>query len=206
MKNLLKFAWVICLMFLISNLQAQIKVGPKVGLNLSTATLSMYGISLDEKTLIGFHAGMLLEIPLAGNLYMQPAILFSAKGSKYSLMQEEFQASPSYIEIPVNVVYKFDLGAAKLFLNVGPYAAYGILGKYDFDGETVDIVFGTSEDDDMKPLDYGLNVGAGVEISNIIISANYGLGLANLSPITANDEEMKNKVIGISLAYLFGGK
>ena len=187
-------------------MQAQIKIGPKVGLNLSTAKLSMMGISLDEKTLVGFHVGILSEIPLSGNFYLQPAILYSTKGSKYSFMSEEFQVSPSFIEIPVNVVYKFDLGVAKLFLNAGPYAAYGIAGKYDFDGDAVDIVFGTSEDDDMKPLDFGLNVGAGVEISNIIISANYGLGLANLSPVTTNDEEVKNKVIGFSIAYLFGGK
>jgi hypothetical protein len=187
-------------------MQAQIRIGPKAGLNLATAKLSMMGISIDEKILIGFHVGILSEIPLSGNLCLQPAILYSAKGSKYSFMSEEFKASPSFIEIPVNVVYKIDLGVAKLLLNAGPYAAYGIGGKYDFDGDPVDIVFGTSEDDDMKPLDFGLNIGAGVEISHIIISANYGLGLANLSPVTSNDEEIKNKVIGFSLAYLFGGK
>ena len=206
MKNLLKFVLVICLMFAFSNMQAQIKFGLKAGLNLSTMTLKGLGISIDPKTLVGFNVGVVSEITLSGNLCLQPAVLYSAKGSKFSVMSEEFQISPSFIEIPVNVVYKFDLGVVKLFLNAGPYAAYGIGGKVESGGESVDIVFGTKETDDMKPLDFGINVGAGVEISNIIISANYGLGLANLSTVTTDDEEMKTKVIGFSIAYLFGGK
>jgi hypothetical protein len=58
----------------------------------------------------------------------------------------------------------------------------------------------------MKPFDLGLNIGAGVEITKIIISANYGFGLTNLSPTTSNDEKMKTRVFGLSVAYLFGGK
>ncbi len=193
-------------MFLFSNVQAQIKVGPKVGLNLSTAKLSGMGISMNEKTLIGFNVGILFELPISGNLFLQPAISYSTKGSKYSVLSQEYKVSPSYIDIPVNVVYKFDLGVAKLLLNAGPYAAYGIAGTFDFGGDPVDIVFGNKETDDLKPLDFGLNIGAGVEISNIIVSVNYGLGLANLSPVTTDGEEIKSKVVGFSLAYLFGGK
>jgi hypothetical protein len=193
-------------MLVFSNMQAQVKFGPKAGLNLSTMKLSYMGVSIDPTMLVGFHAGLLSEITLSGNLCLQPAILYSTKGSKFSVMSEELQISPSFIEIPVNIVYKFDLGSVKLFLNVGPYGAYGIGGKADSGGESEDIVFGSEETDDMKPMDFGLNVGAGVEISNIIISANYGLGLANLAPVTTEDEEMKTKVIGFSIAYLFGGK
>jgi hypothetical protein len=206
MKNLLKFVLVICLMLVFSNMQAQVKFGPKAGLNLSTMTLSYMGVSIDPTILIGFNVGVLSEIPLSGNLSIQPAILYSTKGSKFSVMSEEMQISPSFIEIPVNVVYKFDLGSIKVFLNAGPYAAYGIGGKVDSGGESADIVFGTEETDDMKPMDFGLNIGAGIEISRIIISANYGLGLANLAPVTTDDEEFKTKVIGFSVAYLFGGK
>jgi len=58
----------------------------------------------------------------------------------------------------------------------------------------------------MKSFDFGLNFGAGIEISNFQISAQYGLGLTNLAPVTTNDAEMKVRVIGISMAYLLGGK
>jgi hypothetical protein len=210
MKNILKFLLAICLMFAVTNMQAQIKFGPKVGLNLSTMTLKSGGVSYDPKTVVGFNVGVVSEITLSDNLSLQPAVLYSTKGSKYSItflqVAEEYEITPSFIEIPVNVVYKFDLGAAKLFLNAGPYVAYGIGGKIKGGGESDNIIFGTKESDDMKPLDFGLNVGAGVEIANLLISANYGLGLANLSPTTTDNTEMKIKVIGFSVAYLFGGK
>jgi len=51
----------------------------------------------------------------------------------------------------------------------------------------------------------GLNFGAGIEISSFQITAQYGLGLTNLAA-DSNDGTMKNKVFGISVAYLFSGK
>jgi len=193
-------------MFVFSNMQAQIKFGPKVGINLSTMTLSSSGISLDPTTLIGFHAGVVSEIPLIAGLSLQPGILYSSKGSKYSFMSEEGTISPGYVEVPVNVAYGIGSDALKFSIFAGPYVAYGLTGKYKSGGESEDIVFGTGEDDDMNPLDYGVNFGVGVNLKALVISAQYGLGLANLSPDTSGDTEIKNTVIGISLAYLFGGK
>jgi hypothetical protein len=206
MKNLLKFVMVICLMFVFSNMQAQVKFGPKVGVNLSTMTMSYSGVSIDPKTLIGFHAGVISEIPIIGNLALQPGILYSVKGTKIDFLGVEGSISPGYIEIPVNVAYSLGSDAIKFSLFAGPYVAYGINGKTKSGGVSEDIVFGTGEDDDMNPLDYGVNFGAGVNISGLFVSAQYGLGLANLSTGTTGDEEIKNTVIGISLAYLFGGK
>jgi hypothetical protein len=206
MKKFLKFAVAICLMFTVVNMEAQVKFGPKVGLNLSTMTLKALGISVDPKTLAGFHLGVISEITLTNSLTLQPGILYSTKGSKYKIDTEEFSMAPSFLEIPVNVLYGFDLGGAKLDLFAGPYFAYGIGGKSKSGGESADIKFGSGQENDMKPFDLGINIGAGINLSNIIISAQYGLGLTNLSPVTDNDAEMKTKVIGISIAYLFGGK
>jgi hypothetical protein len=58
----------------------------------------------------------------------------------------------------------------------------------------------------LKPFDIGLNFGAGINIKGLMISAQYGIGLANLSPVTIGDSEMKNKVIGISISSLFARK
>jgi len=206
MKNFLRFALVICLMFVFSNMQAQVKFGPKVGVNLSTMKMSYSGVSIDPKTLIGFHAGVISEIPLIGNLALQPGILYSVKGTKINFLGVEGSISPGVIEVPVNIAYSLGSDAIKFTLFAGPYVAYGINGQTKSGGVSEDIVFGTEEDDDMNPLDYGVNFGAGVNISGLFVSAQYGLGLANLSPGTTEDGEIKNTVIGISLAYLFGGK
>jgi hypothetical protein len=58
----------------------------------------------------------------------------------------------------------------------------------------------------LKPFDIGLNFGAGVNIKGLLISAQYEIGLANISPVTTVYSEMKNKLIGISISSLFAGK
>ena len=193
-------------MFVFSHLQAQIKFGPQAGVNLSTMTLSYSGMSLDPTTLIGFHAGVISEIPIIAGLSLRPGILFSSKGSKFSIMTEEGSISPGYIEVPVNVAYGIGSDALKFSIFAGPYVAYGLTGSVKSGGQSEDIVFGTGEDDDMNPFDYGVNFGVGVSLKALYISAQYGLGLAELSPDSSGDTEFKNTVIGISLAYLFGGK
>lgn len=202
MKNFIKFLLVICCMFVVSGIQAQIKFGPKFGLNLSTMTLKESGISIDPKTRAGIHLGLIGEIPLQNNFNIQTGFFFSMKGSKYSVGSTDMTISPNYLEIPVNALYKYELGSAKLLLFAGPYFAYGIGGKYKADGESQDIKFGSGENNDMKAFDMGLNIGAGIEISDFQITAQYGLGLANLAPVTTNDAKMKNRVFGISVAYL----
>ena len=49
----------------------------------------------------------------------------------------------------------------------------------------------------------GLGFGAGVELGSLVVSLNYELGLANIED--SSDYKVKNKVLQISLAYMFGG-
>jgi hypothetical protein len=206
MKKSLTLLLVCCFLFVAASLQAQIKLGPVAGLNLSKMTLKSSGVGIDPKTLVGFHFGAMAEFPLSGSLVLQPAVLYSGKGSIYELdlFEEvyELKFAPGFIEVPVYAAYKFDLGSAKLFLKAGLYFAYGISGQVSDDEESYDICYGDGEDCDMKPLDFGLGFGAGVDLNGFIISLQYELGLANLAPV--DDTEMKINVFGFSLAYLFG--
>jgi hypothetical protein len=101
------------------------------------------------------------------------------------------------------------LGSAevKITLFASPYFACGIGGyKIEPGGELKYIRFGSGKYNDFKTFDYVLNFGAGVNIKGLLISAQYGIGLANVSPLITPDSEMKNKVIGISVSSLFKGK
>ncbi|MBN2480655.1 MAG: PorT family protein [Bacteroidales bacterium] len=203
MNNLHKIVLAICLLFAVSNIQAQIKFGPVAGLNLSTMTIKVLGLNFDSETVVGFHAGVISEIPVNENFVLQPAVLYTTKGADYTVIGEEIALRPSFIEIPVNILYKYDVGPVKLFLKAGPFIAYGIGGQIESNGIEVDIDYG-SGNADMKPFDFGLNFGAGVDFNNFLLSGQYGVGLANLTSIEAGNAEMKINVIGISLAYLFG--
>jgi len=189
-----------------TGMHAQIKPGYIFGLNLSTMTLKTIGISSNPETPVGIHFGGCFEIPLKGNFTFLPSLLFSAKGSNYKIDTVQYSLAPVYIEVPVIVAYSFGSDAVKISLFAGPYFACGIGGlKMDLRGDLIDINFGSGEDNDLKPVDVGLNFGAGVKIKGLLISAQYGIGLANISPVKTVYLEMKNKVIGISISR-FAGK
>ncbi|MGD0756038.1 MAG: porin family protein [Bacteroidales bacterium] len=207
MKIYLKFALAILLMVSFTDVQAQIKPGYIFGLNLSTITLKTKGISSRPETPAGIHFGGFLEIPVIGNFTLQPGLLLSAKGSNFKIDSTEFSLAPVYLEIPVIAVYSFGSDVVKVSLFAGPYFACGIGGyKIESEGAFRYLSFGSGENKDLKPFDFGLNFGAGVNIKGFMISAQYGIGLLNILPSTTTDSEIKNKVIGISISSLFAIK
>lgn len=204
MKNYLKCAMAIFLTVAFTDMQAQIKAGYIFGLNLSTMTLKTQGISSHPDTPVGIHFGGFFEIPIKDNFTLQPGLLFSAKGSNYKIDSVEFSLSPIYLEVPVIAVYSFRIDVVKISLFAGPYFACGVGGyKIESGSELKNISYGSGENNDLKPFDIGLNFGAGVNIKGLLISAQYGMGLANVSPVATIDSEMKNRVIGISISSLF---
>jgi len=207
MKDYLKPALAIYFVVAFTAMNAQVKPSYIFGMNLSTMTLKNNGISYNPKTLAAIHYGGYLEVPVTSNLTLRPNLLFSAKGSVYKTDTAEFSISPVYIEVSVLTVLSIGSDKVKISLFAGPYLACGMSGyKIDSHGDMKDISYGSREYNDLKPFDFGLNFGAGVNIKGILISAQYGMGLANLSPVTMIDSEMKNKVIGISICSLHSGK
>ena len=204
MKSCLKSALIVFSSLLFSEIHAQIKPGYIFGVNLSTITLNSKAISSNPETPVGIHFGGYFEIPITGHLNFEPEFLFSAKGSNYKIDSVEHSLSPIYIEIPVIIAYSLGSETFKFTVFAGPYFACGVGGyKIEPGGEMNKISYGSGESNDLKFLDAGLNFGAGLNIRGLLISAQYGLGLANIAPSTPIYQEMKNKVIGISISSLF---
>ncbi len=149
---------------------------------------------------------------VAPEFYLAPGLLFSTKGAKQDEMGVTIKTTVNYLEVPINFVYKPELGAGKLIVAFGPYLAYGIGGKYkgegsafgvDFSGDT-DIEFGSGEGDDMKPFDMGANIGFGYQLNGgLFFQLNAQLGLVNILPEGDSDNSMKNTGFGLSLGYRF---
>jgi hypothetical protein len=199
-----RYALVIFCIISFSVMNGQVYPKYVFGVNLSTMTMKVKGLSSVPETPAGIHFGGSIELPLTPNLTFQPAFLFSAKGTNYKIDSINIALSPIYIEIPANAVYSFGKGLTRVFVFAGPYFALGIGGYKLETGKVMKIVsYGSGENSDLKPLDVGFNFGAGVNIKGFIISAQYGMGLANISPVTAGGWEIKNKVMGISISSLF---
>lgn len=195
-----KLIFICILSFALLNANAQ-RFGIKAGVSLAKGVYEYTETGISTANLIGFQAGLIAEIPLSDALYLNSGALFSQKGTKLSMLGVEIKFPVNYVEVPLNLAYKYDLGPLKLFAQAGPYLGYGLSAKVISGGTEETIDFGT-EVDQMKRLDYGANFGGGIEIGAIQIGANYGLGLANMS--NDPDETMKNGVLSFTVAVLFG--
>jgi len=192
---------------LISQARAQsgVTFGVRAGINFQNLTgKDEQGDKYSNKLKTGFNIGGNAEIPVAPDFFLQPGLLFSTKGAKFK--NSDVKTNLSYIEIPVNFIYKPVLGDGKLLLGMGPYAAFAGGGKYKSGSVTTDIKFGSSTDDDMKRFDAGGNFLVGYELSNhLSAQLNAGLGLVNIGNRAPGDSKssLKNTGFGLSVGYRF---
>lgn len=194
---------------------SQVRFGLKAGLNLAGVRIDGPDAP-DTETLPSFHLGGFLDYAVNDFFAIQPGLLISGKGFKYNetILGTSLKAEvkPIYIDIPVMLILRTDIGGVKLFGGAGPYLGFGIAGNYKVSGagqtEDGDINWGSDEDDDhLKRGDLGLILGGGLELDNgLIFSLNYQLGLNNTDPAGSRDFKQMNRVLGMSIGYLFEKK
>ena len=190
--------------------------GIRAGVNLQNINGKTYDDKdLNNKIKTGFNVGVNAEIPVAPDFYVQPGVLFTTKGAK-DKDDDDIKVKLSYIEVPINFLYKPSLGGGKLLLGIGPYIAFGIGGKVsDAGGKERDIKFDNKitaaqylTDPYVKRMDVGGNLLFGYELSSkLSVQLNAQLGLANINPeiegVSNDNTKWKNTGFGVSLGYRF---
>lgn len=207
MKSYLKYCVVIILISKSVPSDSQINTGYLFGVNLTTMSVRVNGISYPAERPFAIHFGQYFEIPFNDNFAFEPALKFSAKGADYKIDSTDFSISPIYFEVPLNVKLRFGSRSVKVSLYGGPYFACGIGGyKIIPGGELKDIRYGKNDYNDMRRFDIGYNLGAGISIKGFSVSVQYGVGLSDISPVSALNTEMKNQVIGITFRSAGGSR
>lgn len=190
------------------------------GINFQNLTgKDISGDKLENDMITGFHAGLNVQMPLAGEIYFEPGLIFSTKGAKNATGSFTSTYNISYIEMPLNMVYKGRLGNGYVLLGFGPYIAFAIGGNATSvigDVEVkADIEFQNKvELSDpllavyMKAFDAGGNIFAGYETAGgLFFHLNAQLGMLKINPENewiSNDESiLKNTGFGLSLGYRF---
>ena len=195
-------------------LQAQMGFGILGGLNLQNLNgKDSNGDKLTNDMIIGFHAGVNLQIPIVPQFFFQPGLLFTTKGAKIT---NGSSIKLSYVELPLNVVYKALVGKGKFMLGFGPYIGYAIGGKVKPEsGSATNIEFkNVVETDDpasvtyLKAFDAGGNIFAGYELAGgIFLQLNTQLGMIKINPedkrISSDKSVVKNTGFGFSVGYRF---
>lgn len=196
------FTTIIALALFCVSASAQVSFGIKGGFNLSNIKLSESGLSISPKDLAGYHVGVIADIPLVSNLYLQPGLFASRKGFDFS-MSESYQgyvypdvnrdvsvdlaAKPLYLEMPLLLSFRLPVNTGlSLALEAGPYAAYGIGGdvviKASYGGtEVLNEKQDFFKDSQINRFDAGAQIGLGLYVGRFLFSAGYQMGLVNLA-------------------------
>jgi len=222
------------------SVSAQARVGMKFGYNLG-GVLADYTGHLELITHMagnpenfhlrsGFNGGLIVDCPINNVIAIQPGVRFAMQG-----FRDEYKTGGNsganvfrifslyYLQIPVNVQYRFNIAEeTNLLFQAGPYAGFGLFGRQthirngitqDLDSKLKKITFGT-DNDVQKLMDYGIGAGVGIEFVRFQFMLGYDFGLAKIpfqKPIATNSSagsgynmEMRNHNFSATIAIIFG--
>ena len=168
------------------------KFGLKAGLNVSKLS-NVPGLNWNNR--IGLNAGALAHIHITPQLALQPEVVYSGQGAKYTIDGQEHTLGLDYINIPLQLQYMFDNGFR---IQTGPQVGF-LVDTKDKRGDQ-ETGFFTSED--FKNVDAAWSFGLGyLTYSGLGIDGRYNLGISNIN--NTGTAKVHNNVIQIGLFYLF---
>lgn len=174
----------------------EVKFGVKTGVNFANLP------GLDNTTMkIGFHIGAVAEIKFNEKFSIQPEVIYSAQGAKYSLAMFptgtiEGKIKNNYINVPIMAKYYI---VESFSVELGPQV--GFLMKSEEKDNTVSY----------KSVDFGLGVGLAYELPmGFFVGARYNLGLSKVNEdfVSVGNglveiENQKNSVFQVSVGFKF---
>lgn len=176
--------------------QPQTSWGVKAGLNFPKLNASGGGASESTGSTTNFHVTGYASLPAAQNFAIQPGVSLQGKGGK----EGDLKTNLMYLEVPVNAVYYIPAGyAGSVFIGAGPYAALGLSGKVKGGDRSIDVDFG-SGDNEFKRFDWGFNFLGGYKLnSGFLVNVGYGLGLGNM--LNTSSGKLKNGVFNVGIGF-----
>ncbi len=178
---------------------AQVRVGLKAGLN-------GYDFGGDDSfeeygTKFGLHGGVLVNIPVSEKFSVQPEVLYSDEGARYSDAGYVAKFNFTYINIPVLARLSF---ASGFYVEAGPQVGFlaSAKQKVKYEGETAN----NDIKDEFKSINFSVAAGAGYRhASGFGAGARYNLGLANIYDAVNADWTLSGFQAGISYLLSAGG-
>jgi hypothetical protein len=159
---------------------------------------------------LGFNIGINAQIPFAPEFYIVPQLSLAYKHSGLNLNDTDRKFNTSYIQLPIYIMYKSNLGIynVNLIIGAGPFIGYGLGGKVKEDGNTSDIKFSNtvlvnSNTVYFQNPDGGAAFLLGLEFANrISCIVNANLGLLNIQTGIDNSH-LRNINFGLGVGYRF---
>jgi hypothetical protein len=173
---------------------SQNKIGIFAGGNASTFSdgiLESFGIHSNS---FSFHLGAVYEYQFSEKISFRPKLVFSQQGDREDY-DDTIKYEVTYLNLPINF---------KFFNN--PYIIAGPQIGFLLDTKKRESDFG-----DLKTLDYGLNLGIGIDIKDFFIELNLYQGFNELIevefnhpyPISDTNIKATNTLVQLSIGYNF---
>ena len=161
------------------------------------------------KNRLGYNFGIGVNVPLYYfrsdcGLRLQTGLFVESKGTKeeYEDSYEGVKATytTTYLQIPVMAEFRSEVAqSTNVFINIGPYFAYGIGGNYD---DNLSIMpTGSLFTNILNRFDCGLTYGAGVIYKKVKFGIWYETGLVDISNV--EEYSIKTRNLMFSLSYIF---
>lgn len=161
---------------------SQVKFGVKGSVGLNNPDFNTPDETFNVDNMTTYSIGPSIEamfLPLGGGSFgIEAALLYNDNRMTISRLSgggEAEEVSNRYLNLPVNAKLKLGLGALplRLFAAAGPWAGYLI------SGEEIDLE-GIADDIKAKEFQAGANIGAGIELFNMIqVGLNYSIKLTD---------------------------
>ncbi|HYM94342.1 MAG TPA: porin family protein [Chitinophagaceae bacterium] len=170
-------------------------------------TAPLYKSNGDYFTGVTF--GILLDQPMQKNGSFQLGVNFTQKGTKsmspYIGSTDGIKNVLNYLEVPMNVVFKFKHMGGKLLAGAGVSANFALSGK-STNSTTLrktTLSFGNGNGDDLKGMDFGVDGLLGYEFKNgFFITGNYYHGVNTLVIGGQGNDKLFNCYFALRVGYL----
>lgn len=211
MKRLITTFALIALVPIIAFAQANSGIDPKIsfgvraGINVSTLNGDLEKLLRRSKVSgrVGFNLGVVMDVPLSHELYLQPGLFFTQKGSlTKGVIHDNFDrqigayrisSSANYLQLPVLLsIRPLPHKNLQWHINIGTYIAYGIGGEQDRDYSGS--VYGQpgtealpknkkffGSNGEYKRFDFGAILGLGASLFKVYLGAQYEFGFINIA-------------------------
>ncbi|MEO6813644.1 MAG: porin family protein [Ginsengibacter sp.] len=205
---------IIVTLFMTYCTHAQISVGLKAGVNLSSLKGDGYSDS-DQKSLLGLAIGGLVNYAINDKFSVQPELFFSQEGTQWKTSDEVEKNRLNYLNIPVLLQYRDPSG---FFAQTGPQIGFLLSAKKKYkDAGAGGVITDGSQSGDQsgsnEPQSYDIKhfyassllswgLGAGyIHESGFGINARYNIGLSNTLKKTA-DGKIHSRLFTIGVIYM----
>lgn len=183
---------------------AQVRLGVKGGVSLTKYADLSDVESSGHENLVNGTAGVMLNAPITddGFFSIQPELLYSGKGDKFSAAGSENTNRMHYVDLPILA----KINADGFVFEAGPQLGYLVARSYEATGNGPTVK--STSLDAYNRFDAGYVVGVGYELeSGLALGLRYNGGLTDvLKEVGGVQPNGKNSAFQFQVGYFFGAK